>query len=71
MKNKGLLTLIGFVIFATGLTSIIFNIVGVEWYLLQWMTYLHPLLSFMLKLFMIVGGIVMIYLSKVNWKDTD
>jgi hypothetical protein len=71
MRKKDLYTLIGFVVFATGLTSIIFNIVGVEWYLLQWMNLLNPLFSFMLKLLMIVGGMVIIYLNKVNWRENN
>ena len=68
MKKKDLYTLIGFLLFATGLTSIILNIVGVEWVLLTWLNYLNPLFGFLLKLVMIVGGMIMIYMSKVNWR---
>ena len=69
MRKKDLYTLIGFILFATGLTSIILNVVGVEWFLLQWMSGIHTLLGFMLKLIMIVGGLVIIYLNKINWRE--
>ena len=69
MKKKDIYTLIGFILFATGLTSIIFNIVGVEWVLLKWLSNFDPLFGFILKLFMIVGGMIMIYMSKVNFRE--
>lgn len=69
MKKKDLYTLIGFILFATGLTSIIFNIVGVEWVLLSWLNNFNPMIGFVLKLFMIVGGMIMIYMSKVDFRD--
>ncbi|MBK6372528.1 MAG: hypothetical protein IPF67_04605 [Saprospiraceae bacterium] len=69
MRKKDLYTLIGFILFATGLTSIILNVVGVEWFLLQWMSGIPSLLGFMIKLIMIVGGLVIIYLNKINWRE--
>ncbi|MBK9553791.1 MAG: hypothetical protein IPO45_16680 [Saprospiraceae bacterium] len=69
MRKKDLYTLIGFILFATGLTSIILNVVGVEWFLLKWMSGIPSLLGFMLKLIMIVGGLVIIYLNKINWRE--
>lgn len=68
MKKKDLYTLIGFLMFVTGLTSIIFNIVGVEWVILKWLSNFRPMFGFLLKLIMVVGGLVIIYLNKVNWR---
>lgn len=68
MKQKDLYTLIGFILFITGITSIIFNIVGVEWVLLKWLSHFNMLFGFLLKICMVVGGLVIIYLNKVNWR---
>ena len=68
MKKKDLYTLIGFLMFVIGLTSIIFNIVGVEWVILKWLSHFNAMFGFLLKLLMVVGGLVIIYLNKVNWR---
>jgi len=69
MNRKDLYTLLGFILFATGLTSIIFNIVGVEWVLLKWMSRLPGMIAFLIKLLMIITGMVTIYWNKGNWRE--
>jgi hypothetical protein len=71
MNKKELYTTIGFLLFAGGLTSIILNIVGVEWILLKWMNALPGYIGFLLKLLMIITGIIMIYFHQVDWRNVD
>lgn len=52
-----------------GLTSIVLNVVGVEWVLLKWMNKLSGLTGFLIKLVMIIAGIIIIYLNKADWKN--
>ncbi len=71
MNKKELYTTIGFLLFAGGLTSIILNIVGVEWILLKWMNALPGYVSFLIKLLMIISGIIMIYFHQVDWRNVE
>jgi len=71
MSKKDLYTTIGFLLFTGGLTSIILNIVGVEWTLLTWMNKLAGHIGFLLKLIMIMGGLIMIYFHQVDWRNVE
>jgi len=69
MLKKDLYTTVGFLLMAIGLTSIVLNIVGVEWVLLKWMNKLSGITSFLIKLIMILAGFIIIYLNRADWKD--
>ncbi len=69
MLKKDLYTTAGFLLMAIGLTSIVLNIVGVEWVLLKWMNKLSGITSFLIKLIMILAGFIIIYFNRADWKD--
>lgn len=69
MLKKDLYTTVGFLLMAIGLTSIVLNIVGVEWVLLKWMNKLSGITSFLIKLIMILAGFIIIYLNRADWKN--
>jgi hypothetical protein len=69
MKNKGLLLLLGYLLFTLGITSVVMELVGTHWYFLAWIEQLGRLLSFILKILMLVGGILMIVLARVDWEQ--
>ncbi|HMY83219.1 MAG TPA: hypothetical protein PLC76_14195 [Saprospiraceae bacterium] len=69
MQKKDLYTTAGFLLMSIGLTSIVLNVVGVEWVLLKWMNKLSGLTGFLIKLVMIIAGIIIIYLNKADWKN--
>ena len=64
--NKGLFTLIGYVLFILGFLSILFMLVGLQLSPLRWMSHLGPLGSLALKLLMIFGGLIIMYISKFS-----
>lgn len=69
MKNKGRWLLLGFLLFVFGITSIIMTLVGVRWVFLSWLEIGGPLLAFVLKIIMTIGGILMIVFARTNWEE--
>jgi hypothetical protein len=56
-KNKGLWLTTGFLLLVFGLTSIVLQMVGVQW----------ALLAFVVKILMIMGGVVLFVLARTDW----
>lgn len=69
MKNKGLLLLLGFVLFVLGVTAIIMSLVGVRWVFLGWLEMGGPLLAFVLKIIMSIAGVLLIVFSRTDWEQ--
>ncbi|MFN0035969.1 MAG: hypothetical protein ACKVUS_12975 [Saprospiraceae bacterium] len=68
MKNKGLLLLLGYLLFTFGITSIVMELVGVHWYFLSWLERGGRLLAFVLKILMLIGGILLIVFARTDWE---
>ena len=68
MKKKGLLLLLGYLLFTLGITSVIMELVGTHWYFLAWLEQFGRLFTFILKLLMFIGGILLIVLARVDWE---
>jgi TRAP-type mannitol/chloroaromatic compound transport system permease small subunit len=68
MKNKGLLTLLGYLLFLLGVTSIVMELVGTHWYFLGWLERTGRLFAFVLKILMIMGGVLLIVFSRTDWE---
>ncbi len=68
-KRKGLMTLLGFVLFFTGFLSIILGMIGVQFSFLTWLDYWGRGLGFLIRLIMILTGIVIIILDQSDAED--
>jgi hypothetical protein len=67
MKNKGLLALIGFLLFVFGFTAIVLQMVGVSWYFLSFLDLPGRLFAFVAKTLMLLFGVVIIVLAYTDW----
>ncbi len=66
--NKGILSIIGFVLTALGFLSIVLSLVGVQLAFLTWIDELGRLFGFLVKLGMIIAGILILYLAQSDFK---
>ena len=66
--RKGWLTLIGFLLFFFGTLSLVLSLVGAKLIFLTWLETFGPLIGFLMKILMIVGGIVMVMLVRSDFK---
>lgn len=71
IKNRALVTTIGFLLAGTGLLAIIVSLVGLELSILSWIKVLGPVTSFVLKLVMAFAGVVIIYVAQVDWDEEE
>ncbi len=62
--KKGVLALLGFIIFFSGMLGLILSLVGVEFIFFHWLG-LKGFNAFILQLIMIVGGNVLIALDLI------
>ncbi len=69
MKNKGLLQLLGFVLFVLGITAIIMSLVGVRWVFLGWLEWGGLLMAFVLKIIMSIVGVLLIVFARTDWEQ--
>ncbi|MBC7773949.1 MAG: hypothetical protein H7246_00820 [Phycisphaerae bacterium] len=68
MKNKGLLLLLGYLLFSLGITSVIMELVGTHWYFLAWLERAGRLLAFILKILMVLVGVLLIVFARTDWE---
>lgn len=69
MKNKGLLILLGYVLFSLGITSIVMELVGTHWYFLGWLERTGRLVAFIIKILMLLGGILLVIFARTDWEQ--
>lgn len=70
-KNRGWITLVGFLLTGTGFLALALSMVGLKLSFLTWIDAPGPLVGFLLRLIMIVSGIVIIYLAQTDFKGED
>lgn len=63
-KYKGSLSLIGFLLFLFGFITLILSMVGMKLIPFLWMDYFSPIVSFLIKVLMILFGIVLVVLAR-------
>lgn len=68
IKNKGYWLLLGYTLFTLGITSIIMQMVGVNWAFLQFLQWGGGLFAFVAKILMTIAGVVVIVLANTDWK---
>jgi hypothetical protein len=70
MKKAFWLT-IGFLLFILGMSALVLQIVGVKFAFLAWLDAPGPMFGFLAKVFMVVTGLVTVYLSATDWRSVD
>ncbi len=71
MKNKALITLIGFLLFITGTLALCLSLVGLRLGFLQFIDLPGPMFGFIARLVMIFGGVVLIVLARTDWRQQE
>ena len=64
--NKSTVSIIGFILFIVGAVAIILTLVGLNLSILKPIDALGPGTSFLLKIFMTIFGIIIVYLSRLD-----
>ena len=62
--NKGVTTLIGFLLFVLGVLALVLSIVGVQLVFLQWIDNWGGLVGFVIRLLMIIFGLVLVIVTR-------
>lgn len=70
MKKAAWVT-VGFLLFIFGFSALVLSLVGIKLSFLVWLDYPGALFGFLMKIFMVVAGIVVVYLSTSDWKAED
>jgi hypothetical protein len=68
MKNKGLLLLLGYLLFSLGITSMAMELVGTHWYFLAWLEGAGRLFAFVVKILMVMAGLLCIVFARTDWE---
>ncbi|NBB88252.1 MAG: hypothetical protein GVX96_00490 [Bacteroidetes bacterium] len=68
MKKRSLGALIGFLLLAIGLISIVLNMTGLQLDFMSFMQYLSEGLGFLIYILMMISGGIIMYLSLSNWR---
>jgi predicted neutral ceramidase superfamily lipid hydrolase len=71
MKNKGWLTLAGFVLFFTGILSIVLSMIGVNFAIFSFLVKSSGLLAFALYLVLMLVGLMMVIVANTNLKNDE
>jgi hypothetical protein len=69
--KKAIWMSVGFLLFILGFSALILSIVGVKLSYLTWIDAPGPLFGFVMRILMIVGGIVVVYLTSTNWREQE
>ncbi|MFN4256181.1 MAG: hypothetical protein ACK4Q5_14365 [Saprospiraceae bacterium] len=68
MKNKTTWLVLGLCLFIFGFTSLAMQLVGVQWAFLRFLESIGHLFAFLSKLVMVMGGIILVVLSRTDWE---
>lgn len=71
LKNATLITVVGFILLALGMTTIFTTMVGVDIAPMAWLYRMDVGLSYAVRLLMIVVGLIMIYVGRTDWNQTE
>lgn len=70
-KNKGWLTLVGFLLVGIGFLALVLSLVGVKLSFLVWIDAPGALFGFVARLLMILIGFVLIYISQTDFSGEE
>ena len=66
--KKAIWTTFGFLLFIIGFVSLVLSLTGVKLTYLTWIDLPGPLFGFLTRILMIIGGIVIVYLTLTDFK---
>ncbi len=66
--SKGIYAFIGFSLFIVGFLALFLMLVGVQLSFLTWIDAGGRLVGFLIRIGMILGGVIMVYLTQTNWR---
>lgn len=66
IKNRGWITLVGFLLAGVGFLALILSLVGLQLSFLTWIDAPGGLFGFVVRLVMIMAGIVLIYFGQTD-----
>lgn len=69
--NKGIVTLVGFLLAGIGFLALVLSVVGVKLSFLTWIDRPGPLVGFVIRLVMIVTGIIIVYLAQTDFSGEE
>ena len=61
----------GFLLFIIGFIALVLSLVGAKLSYLTWIDAPGPLFGFLLRILMIVGGVVIVYMSVSDWRNQE
>ena len=67
--NKGLITLLGFILFLIGTLALVLNLVGLNLSFLSFLEDLPRIAGFLVKIFILISGLIVMYISRSNPQD--
>ena len=67
MSRNDWMSIAGFLLFMTGMLSLILSLIGIRFTFLAFLEYWGSLVGFLLKLVLIMAGFILIYLSKTEY----
>jgi len=68
--NRPVWTIIGFVMFAIGILSVILALVGLKFTFLNFI-YNHGLFTLIIQLFLLFGGMIILYVSRTSEEEEE
>ena len=63
--NRPIWTIVGFVMFAVGILSVILALVGLKFTFLNFI-YNHGVITLIVQLFLLFGGMIILYVSRTS-----
>jgi hypothetical protein len=69
MNKSALGALIGFILFALGLTSVFLNMTGLQFAFMAFLEQLPGIASFLINIGLIISGGIIMYLSITDWRN--
>lgn len=69
--SKTASTFIGFLLFIIGGLALVLSLIGVQLSYLTWIDKPSPLIGFVIRLLMILGGIVIVVLARTDWREDE
>jgi hypothetical protein len=71
IKNKGIWSIVGFLLAAIGFLAIALSMIGIRFAFLTWLDAPGPLFGFIAKIAMIIIGILILYLAQSDFSGEE
>jgi len=68
---KSVYSIGGYVLFVLGFLSILFSLVGIKLSFLAWIDNFSTVISLLIKIGMLLGGLIMMYMSRLDHSEYE